>query len=94
MGKFFALRQRGGPSPVERNHSVIVASRTTGTRASQPTDDLTWELMNDLRQAIEGWQRRNALEALPVDVVIEQSLVALNEMHRLSLRDRDEEVEQ
>ena len=64
----------------DQNRAVQVPPKV----APSEQDDLLTDLMQQIGKAIDVWSRKHGLSNLPPDVVFEQALMALNEVHRLA----------
>jgi hypothetical protein len=79
------------PTPTGRHAILEQTPRGSGETAVQPAarppdDDMTRDLMRRIGQAIDAWAQTYGLSNMPKDIVFEQALMALNEMHRLAHR--------
>lgn len=94
MGKIWGKRDRRGaevnvadstaPTPAAHHAAPTSPSLPVHAATHSGDQDMTSDLMRLIGGAIDEWSRRHGLTNLPPDIVFEQALLALNEIHRLA----------
>lgn len=74
--------------PLSTAANVRATGVVSQTPRSNDEPDLAADLIQLIGQAIQEWSRRHNLTNLPPDIVFEQALLALNEVHRLAKQGR------